>query len=205
MYTNQAAPTPHETAAEAVSQLFTAAKADMTNIEVSLWVREIDRLGPARMLAFVEFWASGEGQTSSFTRAPKIQDFLLRADPDYIGADGALDLLRAEIRATGCWGNPNIKNLKLIATVNALGGWAKVNQDCPDVSDDFACKRFAERFKHAWVQSEGKQVRGELNEPPLLGLIAQPDQLRLTQAAADVEQIGHDAQESVGNTFKMES
>jgi hypothetical protein len=200
------------TAAEAVSQLFTAAKADLTNIEANLWLREIDRLGPARMLSFVEFWASGEGQSSAFNRAPKVQDFLLRADPDYIGAEGALEKLRAEIASVGCWASPQIKDLRLIAAIGAMGGWAKVNQDCPDPSDDFAYKRFAERFRGAWIQAEAKQVQGKLDAPPLLGLIAAPTQLRLAPGAnppestLETELLGCDSvSASNSNSFKMES
>lgn len=173
--------TPMEIAAESVSQLFTAAKSQMTPIECSLWMREIERLGPQAMLNFVEFWASGGGQ-GSFQRAPKIEDFRKLADPQHISAEAALEILRAEVARCGCWGDPNITDARLTNAVLQLGGWAKVNQDMPDPSDAFEYKRYADRFKHAWTYAEAQAVQCMPAPPPLLGLVSQPSQLKLLAA-----------------------
>lgn len=164
-------------AGEFVSQLFAQAKADLTVIETNLWVAEIKRLGPDAMIAFGQFWMSGGGQ-GSFHRAPKIEDFLVRADPSYVSAETALDCLRAEVSATGPYSDPNIENLKLRAAVVRMGGWAKVCQDMPDPSEDYAFKQFAARFKSAWIQSEALQVQQKLSTQPLLGLVNLPNQLK---------------------------
>lgn len=163
-------------AAEAVSQLFSVANAEMTKIEANLWMREIERLGAPATLSFVEFWMTGGGQ-DSFRKAPKIDDFLTRADPHYVSASGALECLRREIQSFGPYLNPPIADPKLRATVAALGGWAKVCQDMPDPSEDFASRRFAERFRSAWTQSEALLVQKRLDPPPLQGLIDAPRQM----------------------------
>lgn len=171
-------------AAEAISQLFSAAKAELTTIEANLWIREIERLGPEVSLSFVEFWISGGGQ-GSFQRAPKLQDFLHRADPLYVSAETALEILRVEVASTGPYSNPEIADHKLMAAVARLGGWAKVCQDMPDPSAEFAYKRFTERFRNAWMHSESLQIQKKLNPQPLLGLIAEPGQLRLAMETPD--------------------
>lgn len=163
-------------AAEAVSQLFSAANAEMTKIEANLWMCEIERLGPGATLSFVEYWMSGGGQ-DSFRRPPKIEDLLSRVDPHHVGSSGALEALRQEIQQYGPYVNPPIENKKLRATVLALGGWAKVCQDMPDASEDFASRRFSERFRAAWAQSEALAVQKRLSPTPLLGLVDAPRQL----------------------------
>ena len=52
-------------AAEAVGQMFSQAQREITPVESGLWMVEIGRLGPERLLAFAQFWMSGGGQTSS--------------------------------------------------------------------------------------------------------------------------------------------
>lgn len=165
-------------AAESVSQLFSQAKAELTPIEASLWTREIDKFGPLAMLSFVEFWISGGGQ-NAYRRAPRLEDFWVRTDPNYVGAETAVEWLRAEVAKTGPYLNPEIADYRLRASIVRLGGWAKVCQDMPDPSDDFAYKRFTERFRAAWVYAEALQVQKKLDPPALLGLIAAPTQLLL--------------------------
>lgn len=171
-------------AGESIAQMFTSVRAEMTNIEVILWLRQIDRLGGARVMAFVEFWMSG-GAQGSYRRVPTIEDLLSYADGEYVSAAQSLELLRQHVSSCGPWSNPDIKDAKLIEAISYLGGWAKVCQDMPDTSDDFAYKRFGERFKAAWSRSEALLVQKFLSPMPLLGLLESPGQLRLEAAPAD--------------------
>lgn len=166
-------------ATETVSQMFSAVnKSEMTVIETNLWTREILRLGPTALLSFAEFWMSGAGQ-KEYRRTPTIDDFLKYADPAYVSAACALDRLTAEVRRCGPYSDPVIDDLKLREAIVQMGGWAKVCQDMPDPAQDFAFKRFAERFRSAWTHSEAMQVQKKLAPPALLGLIAAPAQLKL--------------------------
>lgn len=173
-------------AGESVAQTFSAAKAEMTQIEVNLWSREIQRLGAARVLSFVEFWIGG-GAQGSFRRAPTIEDLLSYADPDFISPAQSLELLRSHVASCGPWSNPKIADQKMMEAIAHMGGWAKVCQDMPDPSDDFAYKRFGDRFRSAWSRSEALQVQRRLAPKPLLGLVADPNQLRLTAEAPEAE------------------
>lgn len=173
------------TASETVSQMFSAVnKAEMTVIESNLWSREIERLGPTALLSFAEFWMSGSGQ-GNYRRTPTIDDFLMRADPAYVNAASALDRLIVEVRLSGPYNNPTIENPKLREAIAHMGGWAKVCQDMPDPSSDFAFKRFSERFRVAWTHSEALQVQQKLNPPALLGLTASPGQIKLAWVAPE--------------------
>ena len=170
-----------ELAREAVAQMFGVSKTDMTEVEVNMWRYEIDRCGPALMLKFVRFWIGGGGQ-GTFMRAPRIDDFLRRVDPEFVSADDALTLLRNLVRKIGPYSDPDISNAKLRLAVMELGGWAKVNQDLPDSSEEFASKRFAERFKTAWLQSEAAEIQGRLSCEPLLGIASEAKKQLVIQA-----------------------
>lgn len=167
-----------ELAGEAVSQLFAVSKTDMTSLESTLWAREIQRIGPAAVMAFAEFWMMGGGSSSGHRRAPTINDFRTFTDPKFVSAATALDLLRAEVVQTGPYASPKITDSKLIEAVTHMGGWAKVCQDMPEPTEAFAWKRFGEVFNKAWTRSEGLQVQNRLAPQPLLGLIAAPRQLQ---------------------------
>lgn len=184
---NQSYINDFRTASETVSQMFSAVnKAEMTVIESNLWSREIERLGPAALLSFAEFWMSGGGQ-GNYRRTPTIDDFMMRADPSYVNAATALDRLIEEVRRSGPYNNPTIEDLKLREAIARMGGWAKVCQDMPDPSSDFAFKRFSERFRAAWTHSEALQVQHKLNPPALLGLVASPGQIKLAWVAPESE------------------
>lgn len=159
-------------AAEAVAQLASSCGKDLTAIEVNLWLREIARYGAGLTLAFVEFWASGGGQ-ERFRRAPFIEDFKRRVDPNYISADDALDRLRQLVQACGPYASPQIEDQRLRQAIEILGGWPKVCGELPDASDDFGTRRYAERFAGVWVQAEGRVMRGESSTRPVLGLASQ--------------------------------
>lgn len=160
-----------EKAGEAVAQLFSAAGKEMTSMEVALWLREIARFGARPVLQFAEFWMQGGGQSERFRQAPTIEDFRRRADPGYVSEHDALERLRLEVASCGPYAAPAIEDARLKAAVLLLGGWAKVCQDMPDASDEFAARRFAERFARIWVQAEGMALRGEVNAAvPLVGL-----------------------------------
>lgn len=171
-------------AGEGIAQLFATVKADLTSIEANLWIREITRLGPKLALSFTEFWMSGGGQ-GDYRRAPRIDDFLRRADPEHVSAEDALEVLRAEVARCGPYNTPKIENMKLKAAVVRLGGWAKVCLDMPEPSNDFAFKRFAERFRSAWIFSESLQVQNKLSDVPLLSLSAAPNQLLLSAGVSE--------------------
>lgn len=160
-------------ASELVSQLFTAMGKEMTTLEVNVWTRSIARYGPAAINAFAEFWIEGGGQ-GKFRRTPTIEDLRRRVDPDYCSAEDALEKLRAEVARSGPYVTPPIADERLKATVMLIGGWPKVCQDLPDAAEDFATRRFAERFASAWVQAEGKVMRGESFASPLIGLAHVP-------------------------------
>lgn len=173
------------TAFETVSQMFSAVnKAEITVIESNLWAREIARMGPAKLLSFAEFWMSGGGQ-GNFRRTPTIDDFLMRADPTYVNSTTALDLLASHVRQCGPYSDPVIEDLKLREAVSHMGGWAKVCLDMPDPSNEFAHKRFAERFRGAWTHSEALHVQKKLAPPALLGLASSPEQLKLAGPTQD--------------------
>lgn len=165
-------------AREAVAQMFAMTKTDMTAIEANLWRSEITRLGPKVMLKFVQFWTSGGGQ-SSFRQAPRIDDFCRRMDPDFVSADDALNILRREIGRIGPYADPLFTDARLTVAVLDMGGWAKVCKDMPDASMDFESRRFAERFKSAWVMGESAVLQDRLPTQRLMGLIAAPNQLAL--------------------------
>lgn len=163
--------------AESIAQMFNASKSELTMIEANLWLRQVERLGNAQVLAFAEFWMSG-GAQGSFRRAPTIEDLLTYADPSFLGHAQALELLRKHVSTCGPWSSPEIKDAKLVEAVDHLGGWAKVCEEMPDPGQDFAYKRFADRFKAAWARSEALMVQRSLFPKPLLGLFASPNQLR---------------------------
>lgn len=170
-------------ASEAVSQLFTAAGKEMTGLEVNLWLRAIGQYGPDLTLAFVEFWMMGGGH-ERYRRAPTLEDFRRRVDPNYVSTEDALEILRAEVVRSGPYANPVIHDKRLSQSINIMGGWAKVCQELPDANETFALKRFAERFASAWVQAEGRVIRDEAVEP-LLGLADQ----RLQRGTLPLEQV----------------
>lgn len=173
---NNMKPSDVDTAREAVAQMFSMNKADMTAIEVNLWRSEITRLGAKAMLQFVKFWTSGGGQTS-FRQAPRIDDFRRRMDPDFVSIDDALNILRREVGRVGPYSDPGLTDARLTVAVLEMGGWAKVCKDMPDASLDFESKRFAERFKSAWVMGEAAVLQERLPTQRLMGLIAAPKQL----------------------------
>lgn len=184
----------YQVAAEAVAQTFSAAKQEMTQIEINLFLNEIHRLGPEAVMSFVKFWIGGGGQ-GSFRRAPTIEDLCAYTDPNYISSASALEVLRSLVASTGPWQDPAMQDSKMREAVTHLGGWAKVCSDMPDPADDFAYKRFAERFRAAWSRSEALAVQKRLQPPVLQGLIAAPDQLRLLGAPPDMgdaqQQLAH--------------
>jgi len=183
-------PTSVAVAAEVVGQMFSQAQREITPVESSMWIVEIGRLGPERLLAFARFWMSGGGQTSSgqmFARVPRIDDFRRYADPSYIDEQRALELLYEIVRTVGAYADPNISDPRLRAAVHSMGGWARICQDMPSRTEDFAFKRFSDVFRQAWTVAQGMEVRGELAAPPLRGLIASPNQLRIS-APADLAQ-----------------
>lgn len=156
-------------AAQAVAQLFTAAGKEMTELEVRLWLRAISGLGYAKTMAFVEFWMEGGGQGRR--AAPTVEDFRKRFDETYVCAGQALELLREEVARKGPYGAPAFEDARLRAAVLVLGGWPKVCQDMPDPAQEFAHRRYAERFVLAWSKAEGMALRGELcGIAPLSGL-----------------------------------
>lgn len=170
-------------AAEAVGQMFSQAQREITPVESGLWMVEIGRLGPESLLAFAQFWMSGGGQTSSgqmFARAPRIDDFRRYADPSYVDEQRALELLQELVRTVGPYIDPDIADPRLRAAVHSMGGWARICQDLPSRTEDFAFKRFSDVFRQAWTVAQGMEVRGELAAPPLRGLVAAPNQLRLS-------------------------
>ena len=162
-------------AAEAVAQ--------MTQIEVNLWMKQIERLGPAKVLSFIEFWMSG-GAQGSYRRVPTIEDLLKHTDSEFVGTEQALELLRRYVADCGPWNDPPINDAKLKEAVVHMGGWAKVCHDMPDPSEDFAYKRFGERFRVAWSRSEALMVQKTLAPAPLLGLFSEPSQLKIGLADA---------------------
>lgn len=166
-------------AREAVAQMFATTKTDMTEIEVGLWCNQIDDLGPEVMVRFVRFWTSGGGQ-GNFMRAPRIDDFRRRMDPNFVCVEDALAILRGEISRVGPYENPKITDQRLQVAVLEMGGWAKVCADMPDVSLDFETRRFADRFKTAWVQGEAAVLQGRVPAARLMGLVASPQQLGFT-------------------------
>jgi len=159
-----------EVASELVAQLFTSMGKEMTPLEVNIWTRAVATYGPDHIKAFAEFWMEGGGGQGKFRRVPTIEDLRRRVDPCFCSAEDALERLRAEVARTGPYATPAIADPRLKACVILMGGWPKVCQDLPDASEDFATRRFAERFASAWVQAEGKVMRGETFASPLIGL-----------------------------------
>lgn len=156
-------------AAQAVAQLFSMAKQEMTPVESTLWLQQIGKFGPQTMLAFVAFWASGAGQ-GSYLRAPLVEDFLLRADPMHVGPQTVMAQLYDLVVNCGPYTAPTTKNMKLQSVIVSLGGWVKVCEDMPIPTDDFAWKNYEQRVKTALLQSEAKQVQLLLQPANLLGL-----------------------------------
>lgn len=169
---------PVELAQTAVGQMFFACKASMTDLEVELWRREIEKFGPEVMTKFVMFWTCGGGQ-GNFMRAPRIDDFRRRMDPSFVSAEDALTILRREVSRVGPYSDPTITDAGLKTAILEMGGWAKVCHDMPDPSMDFEMRRFADRFKSAWVQGESAVLRDQVPVQPLLGLVSAPRQMSL--------------------------
>lgn len=169
---------PVELAQAAVGQMFFACKANMTDLEIELWRREIDNHGPEVVTKFVLFWTCGGGQ-GNFMRAPRIDDFRRRMDPSFVSLEDALLILRREVSRVGPYADPAISDPGLKTAILEMGGWAKVCQDMPDASLDFEMRRFSDRFKSAWVQGESAVLRGQVPNQLLLGLVSAPKQLSL--------------------------
>lgn len=170
-------------AAEVIGQMFSAVKADLTPVEVNLWTRELNRLGASVMLAFAEFWISGGGQ-GGYRKAPTIADFLKYSDPNYVSVESALEILRTNVASIGPYNDPKISDPKLQNAVVFMGGWVKVCDEMPDPADDFAWKRYADRFRLAFTQSEALQVQRRLSAQPLLGLFSSAQQLHTASIAS---------------------
>lgn len=154
----------------AVGNAFSAAKAEATEAEIALWSEAIRRVGPDAALSFMGFWLSGGGQ-DKYARAPRVNDMLEFVDPNYVNAVTGLGQLRDLVASVGPYQSPNVLSPMLRAAVLRLGGWAKVCEDMPDPIDEFAWKRFQDRFELSWRYSEALAVQGLLNPPALIGLV----------------------------------
>ena len=171
--------------AKCLSEMFSQTKTELTDMEASLWINEIERLGMSAFLSFTAHWMSRD-----HPRSPKVEDFRQFGDPEYVNADIALERLAKDAGEIGPYEDPQLNDRRLVAAVLHLGGWVKVCETMPSQSEEFAWKRFAERFKLAWSRGEAQVAQGRL--PPgtqLRGFveIANETQLLIESAPAPVQ------------------
>lgn len=189
--------TESEAAILAVSQMFTQAKTDMTELEANLWATEIERLGCFSLISFAKFWISGE---AGVLRAPRIQDFRRYADPSSLNEELAFNTLYLKVGSCGPYSDPDFDDARLHAAVLELGGWVQVCQEIPSIGDDFRYKRYKDRFSTAWENAQAQCVQGKLSASvKALGLCSLPSQAALRAiafkpAAQDEHDFGHISQ-----------
>jgi hypothetical protein len=130
---------------KALGDVMSARRYEMTDFEADVWLKLIDKIPAESFLAFLSHHFS----TSPF--APQPADASKFLDTSLNPQTAYLELARM-VREFGPYQEPPIQDPILVSAILLMGGWAKVNQDMPDLGD-FSAKAFKERFEASFSQA----------------------------------------------------
>jgi len=155
----------YEQALDAVCQAFSQASTTgvrMQPIEVEMWKKAVNDVGPEKALSFIYFWMGGEGGRG----APRISDLHKYANPAYLNEQMAFDRLVELVATCGPWVTPPHQDCKMNAVIAALGGWVVCCETMPSEHEKFKFNEFKERFSRAWAQAQALSVQGRIGDVP---------------------------------------
>lgn len=146
---------------QALEDVMSARRYEMTTFEADAWMRIIQAVPRANFLAFL----SHHYATSPY--APQPSDATKHLDLS-INPDVAFNRLAALVGSVGPYSVPQLDDPILVTAIQLLGGWSAVNEQLPDVSQTHAMRAYRERFDACFntaitkVRIEGAKPSGGL-------------------------------------------
>lgn len=147
-----------------LAQVMALFNRDMTDLEIMIWRKMISDFGDAAVIRFL----IAHTERSNF--APKPAEALQMLRPGQDNPMVALEMLRSAIAKEGPYNSPVFSDPAIPGAVEALGGWAKINEEFPAPTEQFAYQNFYKRFEAVYKQAQADLMIGVKKPVQLLGL-----------------------------------
>lgn len=133
--------------AEALTEVMSYYKHEMTGLEVAAWWRLLDEFGDNAIVAFVQMHM----QISTFR--PVLAEALKFLDPSSRNPTAAYEELARTVRSCGPYQAPVFNDAAMARAVVLLGGWLTVNQQMPAQDGNFESSAYMKRFDAMYAQA----------------------------------------------------
>lgn len=168
-----------------LADLAGARRYEYTDIEARMWLEFLMRLttgadvGLSKLMRFLSVWSMRE------RFVPQPQD-AAKALGLFSTPESSFEAVLREVGSCGPYGSPKLDAVTS-QTIALMGGWARVCQDAPDASNEFAFNQFRKRFVELFPQAQAQvEVQG-VAPKPLLGLADASRQRHLQLSAESSE------------------